>query len=184
MSKETILQSIRANKPAGIGCPFPRNVGTATAVENVVETFVGNTKAAGGEVVEWKDGISKDYPNALDFTDEEVRKMFSASTPLATLDKIECAVFEGAFGVAENGAIWIEDKDLPHRIIPFITQRLILKLNASNIVPTMQEAYSRIRLNDTGFGVFISGPSKTADIEQSLVYGAHGAVNVTVLLIQ
>jgi len=151
--------------------------------EKLLKVFCSNVEAAGAEVVELKPGdkISQFYPTALDFTDEEVRKKFSPSTHLSTLDKIECVVFEGAFGVAENGAVWLEDKDLPHRIIPFITQHLILKLDAADFVPTMREAYSRIRLHETGFGVFISGPSKTADIEQSLVYGAHGAVKVTVL---
>jgi L-lactate dehydrogenase complex protein LldG len=43
-------------------------------------------------------------------------------------------------------------------------------------------AYTRIDLNTTGFGVFIAGPSKTADIEQSLVIGAHGPVKSTVII--
>jgi L-lactate dehydrogenase complex protein LldG len=90
---------------------------------------------------------------------------------------------QGNFGVAENGAVWLEDKDLPHRIVPFITQHLILALDTDKIVATMQDAYQRIDLKSTGYGVFISGPSKTADIEQSLVYGAHGAKELTVVLI-
>lgn len=47
----------------------------------------------------------------------------------------------------------------------------------------MHEAYEKISLEDAGFGVFISGPSKTADIEQSLVYGAHGAKELLVAII-
>ncbi len=46
----------------------------------------------------------------------------------------------------------------------------------------MQQAYERIGDLDYGFGTFITGPSKTADIEQSLVLGAHGARGLTVFL--
>jgi L-lactate dehydrogenase complex protein LldG len=102
---------------------------------------------------------------------------------LEKLAKIEHALFQGNTGVAENGAIWLEDKDLPHRILPFITQHLILKIAADRIVADMQVAYKQISLDKLGFGAFISGPSKTADIEQSLVYGAHGAKELTVIII-
>lgn len=47
----------------------------------------------------------------------------------------------------------------------------------------MHEAYKRIDTGEYGYGVFISGPSKTADIEQALVMGAHGARSVTVILV-
>ncbi|MDR1719421.1 MAG: LUD domain-containing protein [Dysgonamonadaceae bacterium] len=146
--------------------------------------FIENLRAAGGEIVEiaaHTGSIAALFPDAIDFTQETVRDQFSASTSLEDLDKLECVIFEGSFGVAENGAVWLEDKDLPHRILPFITQHLVLRLDSANIVSTMEEAYDRIRLSETGFGVFISGPSKTADIEQSLVYGAHGAVRETVV---
>jgi len=47
----------------------------------------------------------------------------------------------------------------------------------------MHQACSVISTIDIGFGVFISASSKTADIEQSLVYGAHGAISLLVVII-
>jgi L-lactate dehydrogenase complex protein LldG len=42
----------------------------------------------------------------------------------------------------------------------------------------------KIEKASTGFGLFLSGPSKTADIEQSLVIGAHGARSLVVVIHQ
>lgn len=89
----------------------------------------------------------------------------------------------GTLGVAENGAISLEDRHLPHRLLPFICEHLVLVLERSAIVPTLHQAMERISLHTNGFGVFIAGPSKTADIEQSLVIGAHGARQLTVYLL-
>lgn len=82
---------------------------------------------------------------------------------------------KGSFGVAENGAVWIEA--LPEgatRRDLFIHETLIISLDKTQIVDNMHEAYRRLGEKSDGYGLFISGPSKTADIEQALVFGAHG----------
>jgi L-lactate dehydrogenase complex protein LldG len=80
--------------------------------------------------------------------------------------------------------LWLTDQDLGQRIAPFITQHLAIILQTDAIVPTMHQAYQLISEAEYGFGTFIAGPSKTADIEQSLVLGAHGARSLTVFLLR
>ncbi|HEX4146769.1 MAG TPA: LUD domain-containing protein [Pirellulales bacterium] len=96
------------------------------------------------------------------------------------LETVDFAILPGEFGVAENGAIWLTDRGLRHRVLPFIVQHLALVIPARSIVHNMHQAYERLRLGGAEFGVFIAGPSKTADIEQSLVIGAHGPRSLTV----
>ncbi|GAB3172650.1 LutC/YkgG family protein [Telluribacter humicola] len=99
------------------------------------------------------------------------------------LELINVAVIEGAFGVAENGAIWVSEKHVSHRVLPFITQYLGIVIRRNEIVNTMHEAMERVNISESGWGCFIAGPSKTADIEQSLVIGAHGARGLSVYLL-
>ena len=152
------------------------------------DKFIQSLKTAGADVLEIKRynlrfTIRSSWGDVPDFSKPEIREEYGIFCPLEKLDSIENLVLQGNFGIAENGAIWLEDKDLPSRILPFITQHLILQIDVKEIVPAMEDAYQWINLSEIGFGVFISGPSKTADIEQSLVYGAHGAKELTVLLV-
>ena len=95
---------------------------------------------------------------------------------------IDTAYIRGTVAVAENGAVWLYESQMVNRLLPFICQHLILVIDKKNIVATMHQAYQQIDTGKEGFGVFIAGPSKTADIEQSLVIGAHGARSLTVYL--
>lgn len=99
------------------------------------------------------------------------------------LENVDFAVVRGHFAVAENAAIWVTDDAVRHRALFFIAQRLAIVIPASEIVNNMHEAYGRISVGQHAFAGFISGPSKTADIEQSLVIGAHGARSLVVFAV-
>lgn len=99
------------------------------------------------------------------------------------LNDLDFVVYPAEFAVAENGAVWLTDRDLKHRVLFFITQFLVLVVDHTQIVQTLHQAYERATVPQPGFGLFLSGPSKTADIEQSLVIGAHGCRELQVFLV-
>jgi len=187
MGKEAIIAQIRKNKPGAKHLPNIKKTSSWLSFD-LYEGFKENLKKVGANVIEVKDKqeykqyVNAHSPNSIDFTKPDSWKMYPDNCAKEKLETIETAILEGQFGVAENGAIWMDESNFPNRLIPFITKRLIICLNSKQIVANMHQAYSRLGKDTTCFGVFISGPSKTADIEQTLVYGAHGAISLTVLL--
>jgi len=75
------------------------------------------------------------------------------------------------FGVAENGSVFIEDytKEL------FLSENIAIVLDKNQIYEKMTDVMDKVEI-----GVFIAGPSKTADVESFLVLGAHGAMRMGV----
>jgi L-lactate dehydrogenase complex protein LldG len=108
------------------------------------------------------------------------RRRFDKTMDGLSLAEVEVLEIDGEFGVAENGAIWLTEEAMPHRVAPFICQHLVI--NVKKIVPNMHAAYEELGKVNSGFGLFLAGPSKTADIEQSLVIGAHGARSLTIVI--
>jgi len=96
---------------------------------------------------------------------------------------VDLTIVRGELGVAEDGAVWVNADLLRHRALLFLSENLILVVKGQDIVPDMESAYARIDFTRLRSGYFISGPSKTADIEQCLVIGAHGAKSLLVLVV-
>ena len=101
--------------------------------------------------------------------------------PNQTLKVVDGA---GSTVCAVQGAVWITEAGLRNlRALFVLSQHLALVVPASGLVNDMHEAYEKVRIPRPGYGCFVSGPSKTADIEQALVIGAHGARSCTVFLV-
>lgn len=187
-SKEKILNAVRSNKPQEER-PLPDLGKLGISLGERDETFARMLKSVGGEAL-WLEGRSID--RVIRELCPEAKKIAShvtgctlgtveAKDPHALAD-LDLAIIPGLFAVAENGAVWVRDTQERHRAAAFIAETIILVVDKESIVDTMHEAYRRIDFTKAGFGVFISGPSKTADIEQSLVIGAHGAKRLYVVL--
>lgn len=105
-------------------------------------------------------------------------------SPSIELSSVKRFIVKGDVGIAESGAIWVSEESMRVRLLPFICEQLYIVLNENDLVFDLDEGYERIGIPEDGYGVFIAGPSKTADIEQSLVIGAHGPIEFTVLFIK
>ncbi len=193
MSREQILEAVLKNQPASK--PLPDISFLKGSGEDVVETFIRTFTGIGGTVfsVGGVDAI-KELVKAHFEVDKriitslpelaDIAELYNPKADPHSFDDVELAVIRAAFSVAENGAVWITEKFIGQRIVPFICQHLAVVVEASTIVSTMHEAYEKIGSDEYGFGSFIGGPSKTADIEQALVMGAHGPITMTVFVIK
>ncbi|MCS7019586.1 MAG: LUD domain-containing protein [Cytophagales bacterium] len=195
-SREQILQAIGKNKPEPAPLPnIPAQwaVDSVNSSEHLLQTFtetlqkIGAAVATASTVEAIRAIISHHYPQAVHICSTFAAVQGSVSLENiqhpAELACVEVAIVEGSLGVAENGAIWLTESQMVHRALPFITQHLVIVLPSWRIVGNMHAAYQRIGQISEGFGTFISGPSRTADIEQSLVIGAHGARSLLVCLL-
>lgn len=195
-SKEKILSRLRKNTRETYDMPDLSGLKPITFADPVAEFKQKTTTTAGARLIELKagqtldDAIRQAYPDA---------KVIASNLPGVTaqlnpdtvgeaqeLMKVDVGVVEGAIGVAENACIWIPQQ-MKEKAICFASQQLVIVLRRDAIVSNMHEAYDRIAASTDyfqqyKFGTFISGPSKTADIESALVYGAQAARGVTVIL--
>ena len=190
--KEDILAKLKAK--VGVDYPMPDLAAIgATACGDPVAQFVEASAATGSSVVEAAPGESLDdivrraYPEAKEIASNLPGLTIATKNPdtvgeAQELNGTDVGVVRGELGVAENGCVWVPQQ-MKERAVCFISECLVIVLRRADIVSNMHEAYARITMNDYGYGCFISGPSKTADIAQALVMGAQAARAVTVVLV-
>jgi len=89
--------------------------------------------------------------------------------------------------VAETGTLVMASGPDTPASTHLLPETHIALVAASQVVLTMEQAFSRARLLPTGLPRalnFVSGPSRTGDIEQTIVLGAHGPYRVHILLLK
>jgi L-lactate dehydrogenase complex protein LldG len=192
-SKEEILNAIKSNNIVKDSI-LPEYDEFGITYENKLEQFKVVIKSVGGEsIVTSKEKLDEtirtlydDLGNVYSNVDFCSLSNFDANNQedAHNLKDIDLAIVEGNFAVAENGAVWLKNENNRHRSLYFIAQNIIIVVNKDDIVNNMHEAYTKIGFENSGYGVFVSGPSKTADIEQSLVIGAHGPKSGYVIFVE
>ncbi len=109
------------------------------------------------------------------------RRIETANDPHA-LNDVDVGIVRATLGVAEAGAVWLTQNELGVNALGVLSQHLIVLLDPQAIVETMHDAYGRIDLTASPYGVFMAGPSATGDIEGVIIHGAQGARSLTVFL--
>jgi len=192
MSREKILSAVKNNQPEPVA--LPAMILYEQSEQDNPEKFTEMLKFIGGdlvgvtgieEIIEYVNNRYALQGKRILSTLNELKSIAELSPYYDdphTLENVELTILKSHLGVAENGAVWITDDQLPARVLPFISEQLAVVLEKKDLVATLQEAYQKIDNATYGFGVFIAGPSKTSDIEQSLVLGAHGPKGMTVFL--
>ncbi len=193
-SKNAILSKLKRQILTEVALPEVVD-GNWQRFDDPVAKFAEMVQFAGGACIEL--GTPKELPSHLAKFEQwnSAKRIFSAVPEVQgnvdlidvpdphELENVDFVVYPGEFAVAENGAVWLTDRNLKHRVVFFITQFLVLVVRKNSIVHNMHEAYPKTNTPQPGFGLFLSGPSKTADIEQSLVIGAHGCRELQVYLV-
>jgi L-lactate dehydrogenase complex protein LldG len=203
-SKEDILSKYRANVREKYDMPDLSDIAAITYPDPLLQ-FMNMTKSVGGNAIEVEKGrdindlIRELYPDAREIASNLPEITIATRNPdevgrARDLNGTDVGVVRGSFGVAENACVWIPQQ-MKEKAVCFISENLVILLDKKQIVNNMHEAYARLSgqansqepmaksFNDYGYGSFISGPSKTADIAQVLVMGAQAARSATVLLL-
>jgi L-lactate dehydrogenase complex protein LldG len=157
-ARDAILSAVRAARPPVVS--YPESVAAARAHVDLVARFEKEARTAAADVVH--------------ATRSELERIVAEWSGF---------VCEAEFGVAENGSVWLRGSRLGERSALFLASQVLVVLDLSAIAADLHAAYARIDMANEAFGIFVAGPSKTADIEQSLVVGAHGAKELTVVLV-
>ncbi|MCL4639814.1 MULTISPECIES: LutC/YkgG family protein [Olivibacter] len=200
-SKDKILQAIKAAQLDEVALPAP--VENPTVYDDPVQKFSDVAKAVGTSVLEAtnleavKDHLLQTYipevqarwsiekslriVSTLPEMENLAEQIVDADLNPHSLEDVDIAIMAAQLGVAENSALWVPETLI--RVLPFICQHLVLLVAKNQIVNNMHQAYEKMGLGVDPFGAFIAGPSKTADIEQSLVLGAHGPRSLAIYLL-
>ena len=193
-NKEDILKKYRANVREQFDMPDLSDIKAVTYADPLVQ-FIHMSETVGGHVIEVKgertvDSLIRElYPDAKEIASNLPEVTIATRNPdtvgrARDLNGTDVGIIRGKFGVAENACVWIP-QTMKEKAVCFISENLVILLPKSQIVNNMHEAYKRIEFDKEydGYGVFISGPSKTADIAQVLVMGAQAARSATILLL-
>ena len=188
-SRSEILARIRKNQPAPLPLPDVPTFDSG-ATTTLLDRFKAGVTRMGGKFVDPPTDnldklIKRLFPEAKIVCSAvaEVagnRRLDRVRSP-AKLHVVDVGVVRAVFGVAETGSLWLTEAQFKVSSLGFLAQHLVVLLDPAKIVDNMHHAYRERAQFDAPYGVFMTGPSATADIEGVLIHGAQGIRTLTVV---
>ena len=154
-----------------------------TAVDSVVEVFKQNLEAVDGHcIVVCSDAEVEETVKRI----TQGRGIGASSEKFSNQDlfKLEVGITQAQAGIAETGTLVLDSSVERNRLVSLVPPVHIAILDASRIYMTLGETLSALQ---SGAEVspaitFITGPSRTADIELTLAIGVHGPQELYVIV--
>ncbi len=102
----------------------------------------------------------------------------------AHADTADIGISGVEFGIAETGSLFQDGYDIATRLVTILPPLHVVFLPSSHIVPGIEEAFEIIAPGfERGYCGFITGPSRTADIERVLTIGVHGPSRFAIIAV-
>jgi len=190
-TRDDILAKVRAGEPPAL--PLPELRAFVTPGGSKLDAFRTALERMGGKVADAS--ADSDLRGLVRKLFPEAKVVCSATTEVAgnralgdvkapaELADVDVGIVRAAFGVAETGSVWLTESELGVNALAFLSQHLVVLLDPDHIVGNMHDAYRDRDRFDAAYGVFMTGPSATADIEGVLIHGAQGIRSLTAVLV-
>ena len=174
---------VRNPDPSEARSPLSPQSQPPLAVAGVVEVFKRNLESVDGHCIVVESEVEVEEA-VKRFT--EGKKIADASGRREDLFKADVGITSAQAGIAETGTLVLDSSVERNRLVSLVPPIHIAILDASRIYQTLGETLAALQ---SGAEVspaitFITGPSRTADIELTLAIGVHGPQELYVIVNQ
>jgi len=190
LSRNTILDAVRANQPAAPPMPTVPHFHTNQPAD-LVTTFCESVARMAGVVV------TDDVPDLDSFLRAKFpdAKVICSAIPeyagtmkpanlnhWSEASTIDVCVLRSPMGAAETGSILLSDVELQVNTLALLAHDLVVLLDPKQIVANIHDAYEHPHFKLRPYSLLMTGPSGSGDIGGIVVHPAQGAKTLTILL--
>jgi len=193
-SREQILGSIRSHLAASRPYDPPESLFSPTltaapSTTSLVDLFKQSLEAVDGHclVVQSEDELTqilKKFGPRIAISDAPILDRLGLVPSTANIFEIDVGISTAQAAIAETGTLVLDSARERHRLVSLVPPVHIAIIDASSIFQTLGEALAFIHQNGniSPAVTFITGPSRTADIELTLTIGVHGPQELYVIV--
>ncbi|HJT28946.1 MAG TPA: lactate utilization protein [Pyrinomonadaceae bacterium] len=186
-ARESILGSIRTHLAASPALDVkehqaPSEIPAAPSSSDPVNRFKESVESVSGHCI-----VTRDVTDVLSriIADLKAERIANSDNPpnAHEIFGYDVGISTAQVGIAETGTLVLDSACERHRLVSLVPPVHIAIVNASAIVETLSDALTLLQKKEISPAItFITGPSRTADIELTLAIGVHGPQELYVIV--